>query len=963
MNAIFLKEPIYPQRPRRDGFRVEASARKGAPLSRQLIAVLLICLWIGVSPTGSASAEGAGLSQETTVSGVRIEIVDPPPLKTDWDGMARSLIYIKAGDRFSEDILEQTIEALKQCNRFHEIHVDAEKESGHIVLVFKLTPFRLVKDVKVSGAYPLFERKVLNAMTVFPGDNYVASEIAEQATPIERLFKQQGYIAPHVDLGTWQDPQDGNHVVFVDIRKGPYYRLERLDTTGNRSFSDQRLKAKMSIWRWSLVPGSGGRFIEKDLKDDVKNLVAFYRAKGYPDCTITSRTRLDPDTGRVSVVLTIEEGPRYEVAFSGNRHFWRYTLEKQVVLLSEGNRNDRGLKKSLRQLRGFYRKEGFLTSSVEVEDHLENGPEAPVRHIRFVIDEGPRSIVSSVDVSGNVALSTRRVENQMLTTEPGLLASGAYTPKKLAEDRKAIEALYAREGYPETVVQTEATPDKATGKVVIAVKIDEKQQVLVQSVAIEGLPGIARKEALKVLALKAGAPFQEKVLNEDQQALSALVSERGFPFVSTFSNVTFSEDRHQAAIVYTVDPGPSVEVGDLNISGNFRTKARIIRNELAVEPGDRFSPKGILSAQKDLRDMGIFNSVRMKTVGLREKRRKVDLFVEVEERKPYYVEFGGGYESDRGVFAKAGTGDINFLGTNKKIWLSGQLSQIGYRADAGIAEPRLLGSRISAALQTFAERREEFNQPFGTQRYGTSLTFTRKWMGKLTGSLKFDFDQRDQFATQYSQENLEKEETDEFRSRSVLSLTPGITYDTRDSFIRPRKGLYSSASVDMSKGLRDDLDSFLRYKFEVRYYTTPWSRVTFAALGRAGYIDPYGDESKVPDDQLFYLGGIENVRGYDENLLAYDAAGDALGGRKAVVLSLESRVDLGHDFELTLFYDTGLVGDTYDPDYDESFRSSVGVGLRYITPIGPMGLLYGHKIDPRPGESDGRWHVSIGYTF
>ena len=155
----------------------------------------------------------------------------------------------------------------------------------------------------------------------------------------------------------------------------------------------------------------------------------------------------------------------------------------------------------------------------------------------------------------------------------------------------------------------------------------------------------------------------------------------------------------------------------------------------------------------------------------------------------------------------------------------------------------------------------------------------------------------------------------------------------------------------------------MRYKCEVRYYTTPWSRVTFAALGRAGYIDPYGDESKVPDDQLFYLGGIENVRGYDENLLAYDSSGDPLGGRTAAVLSLESRIDLGRDFELTLFYDTGLVGDTYDSEYDESFRSSVGMGLRYITPIGPMGLLYGRKIDPRPGESDGRWHVSIGYTF
>jgi outer membrane protein insertion porin family len=468
---------------------------------------------------------------------------------------------------------------------------------------------------------------------------------------------------------------------------------------------------------------------------------------------------------------------------------------------------------------------------------------------------------------------------------------------------------------------------------------------------------------MDILKLQRGEPFQQKLLREDEKALSAMVSEKGFPFVTTSSQVTFSENRREVVVTYMINPGPYVELGEVHIAGNFRTREHIIRRELALEPGDRFSPKQILSAQKDLRDMGIFNSVQLKTIGLKEQREKVDLFIEVEERKPYYIEIGGGYESDRGLFANAGAGDINFLGSNKKLWISGQVSEIGYRLDAGVAEPRLFGSRISGALQFFSERREEFNQPFGTDQLGASLTFKRRWRDKLTASLRFEFDQRDQFPTDFSQENAEKDEADEFRSRSVLSVTPGIAYDTRDSFIRPQKGIYAAASVDISKGLRDDLDSFLRYRLDARYFTTPWPRLTLAVLGRAGTIDPYGDESKVPDDQLFFLGGIENVRGYDENLLAFDAQGNPLGGRTAAVLSLESRIDLGRNFELTLFYDTGAVRDTYDTGYDESFRSSVGVGLRYITPIGPMGLLYGHKIDPRPGESDGRWHVSIGYTF
>ncbi len=486
---------------------------------------------------------------------------------------------------------------------------------------------------------------------------------------------------------------------------------------------------------------------------------------------------------------------------------------------------------------------------------------------------------------------------------------------------------------------------------------------MVKTVRIEGVPEPGAEGALDLIALKPGAPFQEKLLREDEKALSALVSEKGFPFAATSSAVAFPENRHEASVVYTVDPGPFVELGRVLIVGNFRTRERIVQNELSLETGDPFSPKRILSAQKDLRDMGLFNSVQLKTVGLKERRKAVDLFIELEERKPYYVEFGGGYESDRGVFANAGAGDINFLGRNQKIWLSGQVSEIGYRADAGIAEPRLLESSVSSAFQVFTEKREEFNKAFGTRQTGASLTFKRRWWEKLTLSLRFDFDERNQFATGFSRENIDKQATDELRSRSALSATPGIAYDTRDSFIRPRRGVFSAASVDISKGLRDDLDSFLRYRIDARYFTTPWPRLTLAVLGRAGTIDPYGDEVKVPDDQLFFLGGIENVRGYDENLLAFNADHDPLGGRRMAVLSLESRVDLGRIFELTLFHDSGLIDDTYDADYDERFRSSVGLGLRYLTPIGPMGLLYGRKIDPLPGESDDRWHVSIGYTF
>ena len=136
-------------------------------------------------------------------------------------------------------------------------------------------------------------------------------------------------------------------------------------------------------------------------------------------------------------------------------------------------------------------------------------------------------------------------------------------------------------------------------------------------------------------------------------------------------------------------------------------------------------------------------------------------------------------------------------------------------------------------------------------------------------------------------------------------------------------------------------------------------------MGRAGIIDPVGSTDKVPEDQLFFLGGTASVRGFGENLLRYDTDGDPLGGRVAIAGTVEARIDLGRRLELACFFDTGRVTETLEPAARDTkgFRSSAGIGLRYLTPIGPVGFLYGHKLDRKPGESAGRFHFTIGYTF
>ena len=934
-----------------------------------LSCVFLLFVLVGNMPLCYADSEDDGSKLESAnspiVAKILVELRDCANHETEWTEMARNVIFLREGDRFSATRLQESVAALKLSKKFREINVESKEENKRITLLFHLAPFRLIKDINIDGEFPLFEREILNAMTIHPGDVFVQEALPKQEALIAGVFRREGFVAPKVAATARQDPEDSHFAIHVKIDKGPCWTLDRLQISGNRVFSDNRLKLKMKTWRVSLLPGSAGRFIEKNLKEDIKRLTEHYRKKHYPDAAIDFKIEKDAGTHCVCVFVTVYEGARYDVEFVGNKKFWDRTLKKDLVLFKEGNRYNLGLRKSTKKIKERYRMAGYLETGVKIEQTMKTVKDQKVRLLRFVIEEGPCSIVQSIRTAGNHAFDDEKIRKQMLTRLPGFREPGAFVPETLEEDLYAIKSLYIKQGYMDAKVKEEVKWSEDKRDVTVSLVIDEGIQTRVSSVKITGITVLSEENAYGTILLKEGEPFRRYLIRSGENALSALIAEKGYPHVEVKGDVSFSEDRSKAQLVFSVNQGPYVEMGQVYYTGNFRTKDKILQNELEIEPGEPFSPAKMLQGQRNIRNLEIFDSVKFKTIGLKEKNEKINLFIEIEEKKPYFVQAGGGYETDRGFFVHTKLGDHNLFGTNKDGWLGGGWSQIGYEGELGVTEPRLWGSRISATVGLFAERREDFNQDFGTTIFGSSLGFSRKWFRHVTTGLGFRFERRDQFSRDSEDSAIRTlaDDSDEFEPRSILVTTPSISYDTRDSFIRPRKGLFSSLSVDISRGLTNALDDFFKYRLDMKYYWSPLHRLTFAWLGRAGYIDPYGSIEKVPEDQLFFLGGTSDVRGFDENLLRFDGAGNPVGGRSAVVGSIEARIDLGHNFELATFYDVGRVTDTFDEIGLDEFRSSVGVGLRYVTPVGPIGFLYGMKLDRQEDESAGRLHFSVGYTF
>ncbi len=802
-----------------------------------------------------------------------------------------------------------------------------------------------------------------------------------------------GGAAPlHAQSGVGKDGQ---------TKDEPCIHIESIELMGNEAVSTARLKMRMKSWHSSLLFGELNCFNEKWLIKDIDGLVTLYREKGFPDVDI--RYRLVDDGERLHISVDIREGLHYRISFQGNNYFSERELTKKIDLVSKGNVRDGALKKGKVAIRQHYLDAGFQDVTVEFEktkgpldqeiewehpdqkregvdpDQEKRGELQELWHVLYTINEGEQSVVNALTISGNAHVGESEILAAMLTREKGLMESGGFNSKVLQKDLDAIELLYLSKGFlnvkvtekitgadasleNENHLSQEGEAHAAVRELNIDISIDEGPKTLVSDAKITGLSGIIpMDEALSKLSLREGEPFREYMITSDENLLGMMVSEKGYPHVKVKGAAKRDEKRALASVVWHVDPGPFTTFGSIRYKGNKRLQEDIIGERLTMTPGEPFSLRQVLLSERQVRESSAVKSVRINVPGLKAMEAAPDLEVLVEENMPYFVEAAMGYDTAQTFYLDAKIGDNNFWGREIDAWVGAKVSGIGYRLESGLAKPYFWGTPIHAGCNLYLEDQEELNQDFGTRSFGGEVKFSRSlWIKGMSAAMNFKYENR----KTYGDVDLDEQET-----RNILITSGALGYDTRDSSVRPTKGMLSTATLDLFTGFDNELDRFLKYKVDFRKYLSPMNHLVLALRTRIGYIQPFGSEDRVAEDQLFFLGGTSDVRGFDENMLDFDLNDDPVGGRTSINATLEARIELPANFELNCFFDSGRI-DEIDPDLDSAsaldardFRSSLGVGFRYITPIGPVGILYGHKLNPEAGEDNGRIHVSVGYTF
>ena len=445
-------------------------------------------------------------------------------------------------------------------------------------------------------------------------------------------------------------------------------------------------------------------------------------------------------------------------------------------------------------------------------------------------------------------------------------------------------------------------------------------------------------------------------------------------FAPVTPKANFQRKEGTVALSYTIDEGQEVFFGKYIIKRNVRSRSSVIQDCLAFSEGEPFSYQKIIDSTNKLNELGIFHTVRVKPVNLESREKDIDVLVEVEEMKTGRVNFGIGFNSVQGYRGYLEFREDNFDGTALGVSLRGEYSGIGEEYDLshevhsrqkvtlGIRDPLLLPQyKIEGDMDLFTIFEEK--NGYNLQQTGLKIRLERPLHRTTWLSFTYRLE-----AAQLHDIQIEVKDIED-RDLTISSIKPLISFDTRDNALDPSRGVFAQLGVEFAGGVMGGESDFSKLTAKVANFFPLSKKLVFAIGVTGGYAWTYRDE-EVPIQERFYTGGLNSVRGYKEDSLGpKDEDGVPLGGEELLVGSVELRRDLYRRLKGVLFYDIGSVWSTKDEQTEmnyrteTSMRASAGIGLRLVTPVGPIRLDYGWIVDRRPEESAGKFYLSVGHAF
>lgn len=926
------------------------------------------------------------------------------------------LVTQKADAPYSQQRVEESRQALQDTGQFQKVQVSIVPEVAGLHVNFLLEPAYYVGIVKFPGSEKLFSyTRLLQVANLSDQDPYDPSRMPVSEDALTDFMHRNGYFQSSVHAEPSIDDEHQLVNVNFNIYPGKQAKISSVEIEGPSDPESRRLLHAIHSVRARLSGGLlkvGKPYTPERLKAATKLMKRTLAKQRRLASSVTENPpKFNAATNRVDVSFAVKVGPVVTIRTEGARLSLIPWLsgrqrKKLIPIYSEGSIDRELVEEGRRNLTEYFQKKGFY--DVKVTTNFQRKTDEIL--LVYQIDKGEKHKVARVLFHGNYAIPEKELLAQVKVKKSHIWSHGSLSQKLLKQSASNIESLYRDRGYEEVKV-TPRTVDRDP-KIDVDFDIAEGPQTLVEDVQVTGNQNVSYADLTAPVGfhLRAGAPYSPRKLADDRNRISATYLNRGYLNVEIKAAATKTADPHRVNVAYTITEHQLVRVDQVVLLGQEHTRASLISKTAQIPVESPMRRGQMLEAESRLYDLGIFD---WSSVGPRKPitdQSDEMALVKVHEAKRNELTYGFGFEiSHRGgniptgtVALPGGGGSIglngfqiapsqstfasprgtlqftrhNMRGLGETASASILASRLDYRLLTTYAQPHFLGSQWSSLGSFSLERNSEnplFTAALGDLSFQVERLISQKHNTRV--QFRYDFNK-----TALSHVLVPDLVLDRDRSVRLSTFSATLIHDTRDKPLDAHRGIFATVDAGITPTALGSSADFAKFFGQVAQYQ-PFHSIVFANSVRVGLAAPFAN-SFVPTSQLYFSGGGTSLRGFpiDEagpqrlvpfcNVLQGQSGcvniTVPVGGRQLFILNSEMRFPLGIMKALggVVFYDGGNVYRTINlHDFIDNYTSTVGVGLRYSTPIGPVRFDIGRNLNPVPGINPLQYYITIGQAF
>jgi len=722
--------------------------------------------------------------------------------------------------------------------------------------------------------------------------------------------------------------------------------IKMIEIRGNRKISTDTIFSKMNS-------KEGAPFSKSTVQEDIKKL---YGIGYFDDISV----EIESFEGGVRLIYIFKEKPSIiSMDIQGNEELETKTIREKITLTTGAIANLALITDNAKKIVLYYHSEGYwLASVVPVINKVSDDSIA----LTFQIDEGPKVSIDKITIEGNKAVSAREIKSKMKTSEwwifSFLTGSGVYSEEQMQADLFRIKELYQSRGYIYIAIsdpQVTLSPDRKDLNITLSVS--EGDQYRVGSIKVKGNTVFPDAELYEQVKTAPGLIFDRTALKKDIDKIIDLYMNRGYARADVDPLVDVNKEDKTADITLSVIEGGIFRIGRIDISGNIKTRDKVIRREIRLDEGDVFSKKLLTRSFQRLNNLNYFENVDIRPTP-KVDAQLMDIDVKVEEKLTGMLSIGGGYSSVDKLMVMGEVTQTNLFGRGLHLKLKADLSSRRTNYNISIRDPWFMDKPLSASVGVYNDQTEY--PDYDKKATGGNMSLGKELSEYVGGSILYEIEQ---VQITDIDDGASSQIKDQEGTSLTSSISPSIWRDTRDNALDPTSGSKNALYFTLA-GLGGDNHFWKTTVDSGWFFPVIWD-TTFAVRGRYGWVKGYSTE-EVPLYERFYVGGINTIRG-----LSFGEGGpmdeedEAIGGVQQLLFNFEFIFPILDEMKLkgVLFFDYGGAFDNTYQLTDRNMRKTTGAGVRWMSPMGPLRLEWGYNLDKRENEDQHKWEFSIGGFF